>query len=52
MGEYYLEVDYPLNIEDKVAGILALGEETSAVWDASDCIEFYQGHGLTRFRQA
>lgn len=47
---YYLNVMYPNEQQQMVGGMLSLGEEVITPISADDCVEFYQGPGLTRFR--
>ena len=54
LREYYIEVAYPEWKEDSVKGTMGLGIEMDAASilavAAEDCIEFYQGSGMSRFR--
>lgn len=51
--EYILRITFtPDSLFDKIEGRTSYGHETDEYLDPDDCIEFYQGEGMGRFRGA
>lgn len=53
-GNIVIEATPPDNLIERAMGAMALGSPETGNYEddplASDCLEFYQGRGLTRFR--
>lgn len=55
-AQIVIDVSCPEILEDGIKGVMVLGSPESGNWEpegellAEDCLEFYQGGGLSRFR--